>query len=475
MIGVAIDRSAGGGVIYGSVCTGIGSAELAWAALGWRAAFVSEIEAFPRAVLERRLGAGSGNGPDLRGDFTAIQAGDHEPIELLVGGTPCQSFSVAGKRLGLDDPRGNLAIEFLGLAGRLRPRWLVFENVPGLLSSDGGRDFGAFLGLLGQCGYGFAYRVLDAQYVRVDGLERAVPQRRRRVFVVGYSGDWRPAAAVLLEPEGLRGDPAPRRQAGERAARPIAGSSDKGGGYRLDADRADDLSAYCGEAGRCLEAHPARMDGETDTYVSHALLGEGFDASEDGTGRGTTVIPILEVGKGSSSRGAGPNGSGFGKDGDPMFTLQGGAQHAIAFSCKDHGADAREGASPTLRAMGHDGSHANAGGQVAVAFDTTQITSPGNRSTPKPGDACHTLAGGAHPPALVAGEYAVRRLTPRECERLQGLPEHWTRIPWRGRPAERCPDGPRYRAIGNAMAVNVMRWIGGRIEAVEAVLKELLA
>jgi len=178
-------------MIYGSVCSGIEAASVAWEPLGWHAAFLSEIDPFARAVLTQRF-------PEvpLHGDFTTIQDGQYDAIRLLVGGTPCQSFSVAGKRLGLDDPRGNLAIEYCCLARRLRPDWIIWENVPGVLSSNGGRDFGAFLRLLVECGYGFAYRVLDAQYF-------GVPQRRRRVFVVGYLGDWRPAAAVLFEREGM--------------------------------------------------------------------------------------------------------------------------------------------------------------------------------------------------------------------------------------------------------------------------------
>jgi DNA (cytosine-5)-methyltransferase 1 len=174
-------------MIFGSVCSGIEAASAAWHPLGWRASFVSEIEAFPRAVLRHHY-------PEvpLHGDFTTIQAGDYEPIDLLVGGTPCQSFSIAGLRGGLDDERGNLALEYLRLADRLRPRWLVWENVPGVLSSNGGRDFGSILGGMGELGYGVAYRVLDAQFF-------GVAQRRRRVFVVGYSGDWRSSAAVLFE------------------------------------------------------------------------------------------------------------------------------------------------------------------------------------------------------------------------------------------------------------------------------------
>ena len=167
---------------------------MAWHPLGWKAAFFSEIEAFPRAVLQHHY-------PDvpLHGDFTTIGADQYGPIDLLVGGTPCQSFSIAGLRGGLDDDRGNLALEFLRLAQRTRPKWLVWENVPGVLSSNGGRDFGAILGGMVELGYGFAYRVLDAQYF-------GVAQRRRRVFVVGCLGNWRPAGAVLFEREGFSGN-----------------------------------------------------------------------------------------------------------------------------------------------------------------------------------------------------------------------------------------------------------------------------
>ena len=150
-------------------------------------------------------------------------------IDLLAGGTPCQSFSVAGKRTGLDDPRGNLTIEFARLAGRLRPLWLVWENVPGVLSIDDGRTFGAFLGMLVELGYGIAYRILDAQYF-------GVPQRRRRVFVVGHSGDWRAAAAVLLERSSLSGYPPPRREARKDLAPSLSARTHGGGGLGTDFD-----------------------------------------------------------------------------------------------------------------------------------------------------------------------------------------------------------------------------------------------
>lgn len=146
-------------MIYGSVCSGIEAATVAWHLLGWKPAFFSEIEKFPCAVLQYHYPH-----VPLHGDFTTIQKDDYEPIDLLVGGTPCQSFSVAGLRGGLDDERGGLAMEFVELAKRIRARWIVWENVPGVLSSGRGYDFGAFIGALAKCGYGFAYRVLDAQY-----------------------------------------------------------------------------------------------------------------------------------------------------------------------------------------------------------------------------------------------------------------------------------------------------------------------
>ena len=188
---------------YGSVCSGVEAATMAWHHMGWKPSFFSEIEQFPCAVLQHHY-------PEvpLHGDFTTIGENDYEPIDLLVGGTPCQSFSIAGLRKGMADDRGNLALEFLKLAQRTRPTWVVWENVPGVLSSNGGRDFGAFLGGLGEIGYGFAYRVLNAQYF-------GVPQRRRRVFVVGYFGDWRPPAQVLFERQSLSGHPAPSREAGK--------------------------------------------------------------------------------------------------------------------------------------------------------------------------------------------------------------------------------------------------------------------
>jgi DNA (cytosine-5)-methyltransferase 1 len=210
-------------VRYLSVCSGIEAASVAWHPLGWEPAAFCEIEPFPSAVLAHRF-----PGVPNYGDFTRLTDAAHPihdaGVDILVGGTPCQAFSVAGLRRGLADPRGGLTLEFVRLAQALRPKWIVWENVPGVLSQDGGRAFGAFLGALGELGYGWAYRVLDAQYVRVDGYPHAVPQRRRRLFVVGCAGgDFARAAAVLLEPESVRGDPPTRRATREGAASDAAG------------------------------------------------------------------------------------------------------------------------------------------------------------------------------------------------------------------------------------------------------------
>jgi DNA (cytosine-5)-methyltransferase 1 len=357
------------------------------------------------------------------------------------------------------DERGNLALEYLRLAGRIGARWLVWENVPGVLSSNGGRDFGSFLGGLAQLGYGFAYRVLDAQFF-------GVPQRRRRVFVVGYLGDWRRAAAVLFERHSLQGHHPPSREAGERTPQGVAGSLNSSVGR--------------GTGG----AH------ETDFLtITHSLRGEGFDASEDGTGRGTPLVPVDWRWQCEFC------GSRYVVKHSPCPCCLRKALAPIAFTSKDHGADASDIA-PTLRAMGHGQSHANGGGQVAVAFAQNQL------GEVRAGDVVNTLntnanASGRNTPMIafgwqnsasqgdsvsehvtpgldkskvpaVAMRSAVRRLTPREAERLQGFPDDHTLVPYRGKPAA---DGPRYKALGNSMAVPCMRLIGERIAMVDAIVK----
>ncbi len=408
---------------YLSVCSGIEAASVAWAPLGFQPVAFSEIEAFPSAVLAHRH-----PGVPNWGDMTKFKEWPDAHVDVLAGGTPCQSFSVAGLRRGLDDPRGSLMLTYLAIAGRYRPRWLVWENVPGVLSSNQGRDFGSFLGALGQLGYGWAYRVLDAQWF-------GVAQRRRRVFVVGHLGDWRRAAAVLFERESVRRDPAPRRAPRERTAPTLAARTRGGRGLGTDAELDGALIPSTGDVSHCLNAGGmGGQDYETETLVAHAMRGEGFDA------RQSDVIQ-------------------YGDRTGPLDTD--GHSVAVAFSCKDHGADAAADVAPTLRAMGHAGSHANGGGQMAVAVAPTLTAANDPSRSPQSSEVQQQVA------AVHATTMQVRRLTPRECERLQGFPDNYTAIPWRGRPAGDCPDGPRYKALGNSMAVPVMRWIGARIKAAE--------
>ncbi len=388
---------------------------MAWRPLGWEPLWFSEIASFPCALLSHYYDV-----PNL-GDMNEIK--DAERADLIMAGTPCQSFSIAGLRKGMDDPRGNLTLVFLGLVEKLRPRWVVLENVPGILSSwtdeeegkNGERwqsnDFDTFLCGLSEIGYRWAWRILDAQYF-------GVPQRRRRVFVVGYLGDWRRAAAVLFERSCLSGHPPPSREKREAVAGSLGGGAcergwnddfDRSGAFIPETsmiaapltgnqygDHESRESLLVPEVAKALNAHGGpsrRLDAESETFITHSLRSDGFDASEDETGRGTPIIAF--------------------------DSKRGGGEGEIAL---------------TLRSM--SGKKPNAGGQVAV---------------------------------VMVPSMSVRRLTPLECERLMGLPDNYTRIPYRGKPAEECPDGPRYRALGNSIVVSAMQWIGRRIEAVERI------
>jgi len=418
-------------MLYGSVCSGIESATVAWHPLGWQPQFFAENDRFPSHVLKHHY-------PDVpnHGDITQFERwGDHA-IDLLVGGTPCQSFSVAGLRQGLADPRGNLMLTYLAIARRYRPKWVVWENVPGVLSSGKGRDFATLLRGLAECGYHAAWRVLDAEYIRVDGFGRAVPQRRRRVYAVGYLGDWRYPAAVLLERQGLSWNSAPRRQTQESLA------ADAGTGAEISGEFIAARMVAFGEyeADGTASSMKARDYKDPTDLVAHSLRADGFDASEDGTGRGTPIIPTM------------------------------------AFDSKRTIYSVDEEVSPTLRSMAHSESHSNGGGQIAVAFQ--ERGREGGRHLEWQDEIAYSLnspSGGGRRNELnivhatEPTRWAVRRLTPRECERLMGFPDDYTLIPWRGKQAA---DAPRYKALGNAMAVNVMRWIGTRIQMVEQLTEE---
>jgi DNA (cytosine-5)-methyltransferase 1 len=362
----------------------------------------------------------------LHGDFTSITEDEYGSIDLLVGGTPCQSFSIAGLRGGMDDDRGNLALEFIRLAHRTLPQWLVWENVPGVLSSNKGRDFGSFLGALAEIGYGFAYRVLDAQYF-------GVAQRRRRVFVVGYLGDWKRAAAVLFERESLSGNPAPSREEGEKASR--------NSGERLAVSSGQGWWREAGDVAQTLRAQESANKADT-LYVPQPC---------------NEVAPAVTT------------GPPFSRTGNERVECE--AIVPVTARMRGFGDYECDGTASALKARDYK----DATDLVAYPINTqlglrgpdTSNSSREGLGIGNEGDPAYTLQA-AHSHA-VASNLSVRRLTPTECERLQGFPDGFTQIPWRNKPAENCPDGPRYKALGNSMAVPVMRWIGHRIQEVENV------
>jgi DNA (cytosine-5)-methyltransferase 1 len=483
-------------VNYLSVCSGIEAATVAWHPLGWNPVGFSDIEKFPSEVLKHHY-------PNVTnfGDMTKYKEWNLGTVDLLVGGTPCQSFSVAGLRKGLEDPRGNLALVYCGILDHFRPKWFVWENVPGVLSSGGGRDFGSFLGAVAELGYGFAYRVLDAQYF-------GVAQRRRRVFVVGCLGDWRSAAAVLFEPESLRRDNPPSREARKETA-PVARSGVAYGGS--DATCSDTVTSKWakgsgGPAGNECGlfvavdvpevmstllsstagiSRPGNAATEHETYIPMAPVpyrkSKRAQSSEDDEtwvdGEVSNTINLFDQGDIRTTHAVvqpialaentigrqpqnGGNGNGF-TVGGPMYTLNATGVHGvaqpIAFSSNMSVPDCQTDVSPTLKLGGHGG-----GNPPAVAVDVYNQAVDG-QTTATLTEAC----GGSNTSGpKVMQSMAVRRLTPVECERLQGFPDNYTNIPWRK--SSESPDGPRYKALGNSMAVPVMAWIGRRIQQVEA-------
>lgn len=410
-------------------CSGIGAPEMAAPWVDWRMA--SEIEPFPRAVLADRFGYRAPEDhnqgdPLLWGDFTQIgpdmaRARGVPLPDVIVAGTPCQAFSIAGLRKGVADDRGNLTLKFVEVLhnvvaarpdGKLAVLW---ENVPGVLS-DSENAFGCFLGgIVGAMdplpspdggswpGEGMvegprsraAWAVLDAQFF-------GVAQRRRRVFVVVDFGNVLDPAAVLLEPDRLRGDSPPRRKAGQGIAADVASSLVAGGCGVEPVDSTVSARDYKGAADLILEG------------VAHALRGEGFDASEDGTGRGTPLVPMCFPAEMSATQMA------TSVDLSPALSVT--HTNAVAFDMR-----------------GRDG-----GAQMEGPHDTANLRA----------------ASGGSSRSYVADQWAVRRLMPVECARLQGFPDDHTAIEYKGKPAA---DGPQYKAYGNSMAVPVVRWIMDRM------------
>ena len=648
---------------YGSICSGVEAASLAWRHLGWTPAFFSEVEPFPAAVLMQRLGAtkplrpldpdaasdekdrkqrlswqsriaelpDGGTIPNL-GDFTLIKKDDYDgQIDLLVGGTPCQDLSIAGKRMGFDGKRSVLALDFVRLCFETGTRWIVWENVPATLSSHGGQDFARFLSLL--CGwdvpvpddgwrksgivtgipghFGVCWRILDAQYTRVSQFPRAVPQRRKRLFLVGYLDHWKYPAQVLFDGEMCGGNSPPCRTKGQAAPAGAEGGIDTAKSIRMRAGKpgggkgaliGDDLShtlatgndqtvVYtvhgaqtpisnddhanalgCSNSGlencvcvseemkpegrfwngddvagtltvtsdrqlmpdkgrlqcviepregsvdcldtRHMDSHDTDLaptliatdykGGKAICYENHAQDSriKPVEVSQSivarmGTGGGN--LPLVKEPDviGFIKNDAGGVQQGFWKNVFP--TLRAAITPAITWNecfhisfCDANGTrkDRKNGGlyvtkAETSQTVTTKGSHTDT---VVIALDGDKmakaerkggsglgVNENGAMYTQTAKDV-HAVAydesipldlWNASSPESVTRQATVRRLLPVECERLMGFPDNWTRIRWKGKTEDECPDAPRYKACGNSMCVNVMAWIGERIDRVE--------
>lgn len=691
---------------YGSICSGVEAASLAWQGLGWEAAFFAEVEPFPAAVLMHRFGAtkplrtldpeqadnekdrktriswqkqiaelpAGGAIPNL-GDFTLIKKGDYNgEIDLIVGGTPCQDLSIAGKRMGFEGKRSALAIDFARLCHETGARWVIWENVPATLSSRNGEDFATFLSLLagwsipvpkdgwGKCGivtpadghFGLAYRILDAQYTRVSEFPRAVPQRRKRLFVIGYLGNWKYPCKVLFEREMCGGNTPPRRTKGKspagnsesgidsantiriRCGKPGGGkgaligsdlshtlatgndqtliSFAKANGFNFDmwsgecsehsptllekrasdtmvygengatwwngSDKADTLTctsdrqlmpdkgrlqcviddipcldmrqidthdkgvaptliatdykggkAIVDDVCPTLDAHyPGKINnqdinklvcyenhgndsrikeiaGAAPTVTSRAGTGGnnlplvqnvmGFIKNDAGgelqrywnelfpTMRATITPAIamqecfnLTTCDANGTRKDRPNGGLYVTEADASKTVTAGGPNAetVVIAIDGDKIKPKERAGGSGMGVSEDGvMYTQTAGDVhAVAYEESVGVDPYNGAVT--GEASATLGvncgdstgrNGVLEDSEVSWQATVRRLLPVECERLMGFPDNHTRIPWKGKAEEDCPDAPRYKACGNSMAVNCMMWIGERIQMVE--------
>jgi len=505
---------------FGSVCSGIEAASVAWNPIGWQAAWLAEIEPFPCAVLAHHY-------PDVPnlGDMTTIArrvlTGEVAAPDVFCGGTPCQAFSVAGLRESLADERGNLTLKFVEIADAIdhvRTRRgddecvIFWENVPGVLSTKD-NAFGCFLGgLAGEDGpleppggkwanagavYGpkraVAWRLFDAQFF-------ALAQRRRRVFVVASARKGFDPAQVLFEWDGVRRDTAPSREA-RQTAPTIPARSTAGGGLGTDFDcdgglieatthRMVAFGEYSDDgSASAMKARDYKDATDLVAQVTHSLRGEGFDASEDGTGRGTPLVPHVV---GALACNTGPNGHDAGNFAcnqavDAGHVLPVAFQETAdcltaAYGTKWNGnASATNGslfaAQPVAYGIRTANTSSNGWGiqeEVTHTLDCAQGVAVAVALRGREGGATAELGdevqnclrassgGGDKPHVLTAMQ--VRRLTPEECEALQGFPRSYTAIPWRGKPAEQCPDGPRYKSLGNSWAIPCVSWIGKRIQ-----------
>ena len=410
---------------YVSVCSGIEACSVAWEPLGWEAAAYAEIDVQARAVLKHRF-------PDVPLETDFRDMGDrYGPVRLLAGGTPCQSFSIAGKRRGTEDQRGHLSLEFPRLARRLGVDWVVWENVPGVRSLDDGYAFRRILREFVECGFHVAWRQLNGEFVRVAGYERALPQRRSRVLLVGHSRNWRCGPAVLFEAEGGKRDTAPRREAREDGAVAekapcIIDSTLRRGGERGGVDGSLIPESVC--------IHENQQGALHVSYVSYGVSTDGGKV-----GQGYQAVLTPEVCPTVSAKWA--KGSG-GPSGDECQNLI--PEAVIAFDHNEDGGTVGVEVSPTMRKRGKSG---QAG--MSIAYP--------DYSLPE------------------GWQWVVRRMTPREVERVFGFPDDWTLVPRHEGDTKLMSDSARYRLLGNSMMVNKMRWVGQRIQIVDRIERGLAA
>ena len=437
---------------YLSLCSGVEAASVAWKKLGWNPVAFSEIEKFPSEVLQHQYP----NVPNL-GDMTNFKEWNFDrTIDLVVGGTPCQSFSVAGLRKGMEDPRGNLALTFCAILNKFRPKWFVWENVPGVLSSNKGRDFGSFLGAVAELGYGFSYRVLDAQNF-------GVPQRRRRVFVVGHLGAWEPTAEVLFESESLQWHPKKSRQTRKNAPGYIEGGF---GAYNHS------------DVGGTIKASGGVLSGGSETFIHVADKAPTITSSAAGFSRpgNDTTADSQYIGTAynitfcdaNGTRKDRPKGGLYINETNVSNTL---TKAGVGTNVVDSTAySVREDAQRNNMSVteldksncisAHQPSVMSHHAQTFVAdkphiFKIRSGCEGGGKGYLGQDEKTYTIS--TTQDQHLFQHPRVRRLTPIECERLQGFPDNYTNI------KDNCPDGPRYKAMGNSMAVPVMRWIGERI------------
>ena len=458
---------------YISLFSGIEAATVAWHDMGWNPVAFADIDEFPSEVLRQHYP----QVPNL-GDVTEVDWNEYKgKADIVVGGSPCQSFSIAGKRLGLDDPRGNLALHYLKVVRAVRPKFFLYENVVGLLSSDEGRDFAAFLREVENIGYGFAYRVLDAQFF-------GVPQRRRRLFVVGCAdGDWRSAAAILFESGSIGRSTKKVNKKGENfatfAQEGVRGTSkiDDGRGIKHCSDVAPTLT-HSGppfsRTGQTTEDEAMVVMDMTKPAgtLTAGMYHHGGYTNQDAVTH-AHLIPIKAIpihdkatrykggGDTRNDDGAG-NGFGVADESAPMYTLDTSCNHAVY---QQSGIDlynqeiTGDKHCPLRTAQGHG----------APAVMESKTVAPTLTASNDPSRSPQSAEITNQVKAIFETTSLVRRLTPVECERLQGFPDNYTQIEWKGKTKDKCPDAPRYKALGNSMPVPVMKWIGERIDLLNLV------